>query len=146
MCANSQGSGESERMRRLAWAFAGRLCGKDCNFMSWLNLGFKSHRNAIDKTQTFVCEYRTKCTMLMSSFEAPQWQVQQFSQQQIYRRNVIEAILSQKHHMFRKKKKTHRWCFNKTEQFEESSMNVYNLYIWKLRSWNNEHYGSCLKV
>ena len=26
MCANSEGSGETARMRRLAWAFAGRLC------------------------------------------------------------------------------------------------------------------------
>ena len=35
MCANSEGSGETARMRRLAWAFAGRLCGKYHNFMSW---------------------------------------------------------------------------------------------------------------
>ena len=27
MCANSEGSGETARMRRLTWAFAGRLCG-----------------------------------------------------------------------------------------------------------------------
>ena len=28
MFANSEGSGETARMRRLAWAFAGRLCDK----------------------------------------------------------------------------------------------------------------------
>ena len=28
MCANSKGSAETARMRRLAWAFAGRLCDK----------------------------------------------------------------------------------------------------------------------
>ena len=36
MCANSEGSGETARMRRLAWAFAGRLCDKYHNLMSWL--------------------------------------------------------------------------------------------------------------
>ena len=37
MCANSEGSGETARMRRLAWAFAGRLYDKYHNLMSWLN-------------------------------------------------------------------------------------------------------------
>ena len=37
MCKNSGGSGETERMRRLARAFAGRLCDKYHNLMSWLN-------------------------------------------------------------------------------------------------------------
>ena len=36
MCANSEGSGETARMRRLGWAFAGRLCDKYYNLMSWL--------------------------------------------------------------------------------------------------------------
>ena len=36
MWANSEGSGETARMRRLAWAFAGRLCDKYHNLMSWL--------------------------------------------------------------------------------------------------------------
>ena len=36
MCAYSEGSGEIARMRRLAWAFAGRLCDKYHNLMSWL--------------------------------------------------------------------------------------------------------------
>ena len=36
MCANSEGSGQTARMRRLARAFAGRLCDKYHNLMSWL--------------------------------------------------------------------------------------------------------------
>ena len=37
MCANNEGSGETARMRWLAWAFAGRLCDiKYHNLMSWL--------------------------------------------------------------------------------------------------------------
>ena len=36
MFANSNGFGETARMRRLAWAFAGRLCDKYHNLMSWL--------------------------------------------------------------------------------------------------------------
>ena len=38
MCANSQGSVETAEMRRLAWAFAGRLWDKYHNLMSWLIL------------------------------------------------------------------------------------------------------------
>ena len=37
MWANSEGSGETARMRRFAWAFAGRLCDKYHNLMSWPN-------------------------------------------------------------------------------------------------------------
>ena len=36
MCKNSEYSGEIARMRRLAWAFAGRLCDKCHDLMSWL--------------------------------------------------------------------------------------------------------------
>ena len=36
LCVNSEGSGETARMRRLAWTFAGRLCDKYHNLMSWL--------------------------------------------------------------------------------------------------------------
>ena len=35
--ANSEGSCETAWMQRFAWAFAGRLCDKDRNFMSWIN-------------------------------------------------------------------------------------------------------------
>ena len=34
MCANIEGSGVTARMRRLAWAVAGRLCDKYHNLMS----------------------------------------------------------------------------------------------------------------
>ena len=36
MCANSDGSGETAWMGRLAWAFAGHLSDKYHNLMSWL--------------------------------------------------------------------------------------------------------------
>ena len=36
MCANSEGSGETAGMRRLPWAFVGRLCDKYHNLISWL--------------------------------------------------------------------------------------------------------------
>ena len=35
MCANSEGSGDTARMRRLASAFADRLCDKYPNLMGW---------------------------------------------------------------------------------------------------------------
>ena len=35
-CAHSEGSGVAAWMRRLAWAFSGRLCDKYYNLMSWL--------------------------------------------------------------------------------------------------------------
>ena len=37
MYANSVGSGVTVQMRRLTWAFAGRLCGKYHNLMGWCN-------------------------------------------------------------------------------------------------------------
>ena len=37
LCANSEGSGDTARMRRIACAFVGRLRDKYQNFMSWLN-------------------------------------------------------------------------------------------------------------
>ena len=36
MWGNSEGSGETVRMCRLAWAIARRLCDKYYNLMSWL--------------------------------------------------------------------------------------------------------------
>ena len=36
MFANIEGSGETARMRRLTWAFAGHICDKYHNLMSWL--------------------------------------------------------------------------------------------------------------
>ena len=36
VCANSEGSGETAQMRRLAWAFAGCLCDKYHSLTNWL--------------------------------------------------------------------------------------------------------------
>ena len=44
MCANSEGSGETARMRSLTLAFAGRLCDKYHNLMIWL-------KSEMDKAQ-----------------------------------------------------------------------------------------------
>ena len=41
MVQKREGSGETVRMIRLAWAFAGRLCDKYHNLMSWLNVSQK---------------------------------------------------------------------------------------------------------
>ena len=49
MCTNSEGSGETARMRRLAWAFASRLCDKYHNLMSWL-----IQLNSKIKSQSFI--------------------------------------------------------------------------------------------
>ena len=38
LSVNSEGSSETVQMRMLAWAFAGRLCDKYHNLMSWLIL------------------------------------------------------------------------------------------------------------
>ena len=45
MCANSEGSGETARMRRLAWAFACRLYDKYHNLMCWLILFVRPYWN-----------------------------------------------------------------------------------------------------
>ena len=53
MWANSEGSDETTQMRRLAWAFAGRLCDKYHNLMSWLKFNISSQLTVIhicDKT------------------------------------------------------------------------------------------------
>ena len=48
LCANSEGSDETARMRRLAWAFAGRLCDKYHNLMSWLSWSFYILKSAME--------------------------------------------------------------------------------------------------
>ena len=45
MCVNSEGYGETARMRRLAWAFAGRICDKYHNLVSWLIYAFQLFKN-----------------------------------------------------------------------------------------------------
>ena len=72
MCANSKGPGETARMRRLTWAFAGRLCDKSHNLMSWLSfielqlcfqrIPFSDHINTSIKDQTFL--YLQQCKIL----------------------------------------------------------------------------------
>ena len=49
MCANSEGSGETAPMRRLAWAFAGRLCDKYHNLMSRLILRYFQNENKVEE-------------------------------------------------------------------------------------------------
>ena len=48
MCANSEGSGETAWMRRLAWALAGRLCDK--YHISWAGsiIRWQNHNNKFD--------------------------------------------------------------------------------------------------
>ena len=40
MCANSEGSGETAQMGRLAWGLAGCLCDKYHNLMGWLKYAY----------------------------------------------------------------------------------------------------------
>ena len=74
MCANSEGSGETARLRRFAWAFTGRICDKYHSLMSWLISSLNNHfcsrsvpthtddtygaicalQHAADKSQKFV--------------------------------------------------------------------------------------------
>ena len=58
MCANSEGSDETERIRRLASAFAGRLCDKYHNLMSWLKCCVK-----------FLLRFRQKVSNLVVKFK-----------------------------------------------------------------------------
>ena len=46
MIANNKGSGETVRMRWLTGAFAGRLCDKYQNLMSWLKYLYFGHKNS----------------------------------------------------------------------------------------------------
>ena len=54
MSANSQGSGKTAQMRRLAWDFAGRLRDKYHNHMSWLTFFFNLHDLKILKLFTYL--------------------------------------------------------------------------------------------
>ena len=61
MCANSEGSGESVRMRRLASAFAGRLCDKYHNLMSWLNFTVCYHMSHVMRKPVYaICEQQMR--------------------------------------------------------------------------------------
>ena len=54
MCANSESSGKSAGMRRLTWAFAGHLCDKYHNLMSWLINTSSDFHNQPSSTQTKI--------------------------------------------------------------------------------------------
>ena len=47
MCANSEGSDETARMRRLAWAFAGRLCDKYHNFNAGMTVLYIQEKSVL---------------------------------------------------------------------------------------------------
>ena len=66
-CANSEGSGETARMRRLAWAFAGCICDKYHNIMSWLK-----HRKHV-KIQTPEKIAVIILTVMILSFRTHVW-------------------------------------------------------------------------
>ena len=54
MFVNSEGCGETTRMRRLTWAFAGCLCDKYHNLMSWLSCGIFLHYSKVYKTEVLL--------------------------------------------------------------------------------------------
>ena len=86
MCATSEGSSENARMRRIAWAFVGRLCDKYHNPMSWLKyhygvgsdfqkniaIGcshFSQDKNPTEKRTGFLRSYKCWTVMLsMTNF------------------------------------------------------------------------------
>ena len=45
MCVNSEGSGETTRMRRLAWTFVGRLYDTIILWLKWLEPLVNEHTN-----------------------------------------------------------------------------------------------------
>ena len=60
MCANSEGSGETARMRRLAWAFAGRLCDKHHNLMNYhiflTSWRFRRFSKSLENAKFCMCD------------------------------------------------------------------------------------------
>ena len=69
MYANSEGSGETARMRRLAWAFAGRICDKYQNLMDWL---ISWLTNALSHEHSHVQEKKRTDLFMISSQGYPQ--------------------------------------------------------------------------
>ena len=67
MCANSEGPGETAQMCRLAWAFAGRLCDKYHNLMSWLKRQFNLSVN--DCLSIFKCRIAPLHEYTSSTFQ-----------------------------------------------------------------------------
>ena len=59
MCVNSEGSGQTAQMRRLAWAFAGRLCDKYYKFDEQAQIIYCNHMNVLNvqhfKIMNLIC-------------------------------------------------------------------------------------------
>ena len=51
MCVNSEGSRETVRMRRLTWAFDGRLCG---TIISWAVSNHNMSKNEVEFKQFYI--------------------------------------------------------------------------------------------
>ena len=50
--------GKTAQMRRFAWAFAGRLCDKYHNCMSWLNYDYDDHIYTAIKKYMYLCHIK----------------------------------------------------------------------------------------
>ena len=61
MCANSEGSGETAWLRSLAWAFAGCLCDKYHNLMSWLKWAVTREKVAYSNRAKSCKLYYSNC-------------------------------------------------------------------------------------
>ena len=67
--ANSEGSGETALMRRLAWAFAVLLCGKYPGSMNMIRQGFSRFIHCCCfPNQTQICLYRIFLTVTLTGF------------------------------------------------------------------------------
>ena len=67
MCANSEGSGETVRMRRLTWTFTGCLHDKYRNLMSWLILWFLSVLVSEDSCDLWLWRSMEVCSLLFDN-------------------------------------------------------------------------------
>ena len=63
MCANSEVSGETVQMRRLAWAYASRLRDKYHNLISWLiscTEATRTRKHTIRACDHAITKFKTK--------------------------------------------------------------------------------------
>ena len=100
-CANSEGSGETVRMRRLTWAFAGCLCDKYHNLMSWL-ISFSLKKNkkknivaVFKEQQTASYFYFPPHDLLRHQYVIP-WKCQALFQEKIPNKqhNILSADIT----------------------------------------------------
>ena len=91
MCASSEGSGETARMRRLAGAFAGRLCGKYHNLMSWLIWSFTISWRTNSRYGALDHSYRSHLYKLF-------WQKSQLLHWTIFTRKISKIAATTRHH------------------------------------------------